>query len=57
MYYITILMFSADHLLARSWAQMGVCSELIPCEEPHRQEENADQASDGDFADEARSVP
>ena len=36
---------------------MGVCSELIPEEEAQRQEENADEASDEDFADEARCVP
>ena len=36
---------------------MGVCSELIPEEEAQRQEENADEASDEDFADSARCVP
>ena len=36
---------------------MGVCSELIPWQEVHRQEENADEASDGDFADEAQCLP
>ena len=44
-------------LLAWSWAQMGVCSELIPEFEDHRQEENADQASDWDYADMAQCVP